>query len=104
MAPVPVGLFQAQRVERMVAGQPQAERRPRRHDALEHVGCELRGDIKFPAELAHIGDARRPHPGETQPDFAAGTERETGIGHVVAGQRCEHIAGARAHQAEHGVA
>jgi hypothetical protein len=76
VAPVPVELLHAQRVQRVVAGVPEAEIRALRDDRVVGVLDHLRRHVELPAQLAHIGDAGRADSGEAEIDLARGDEGE----------------------------
>ena len=101
MTPVAIGLFGAAVVHGVHAGRRQAKVLAGRLQHLEHVRCELGGDIELPAQFAHIGDAAGPHAGITHFDLLRGAEREGGVGQVLARHLLQQRPRLRSHHRDH---
>ena len=99
---MPVAFLHAQRVQRVVAGQPQAEGLAGGHQCVEHGRGALGRDVELPAQFADISDAAGAHPGIGQVNGLRGAERKSAVGQIGIGQGGQQFARARSHQAQHG--
>ena len=90
VAPMPVALLHAQRVERVVAGEAQARSLAAFAEHVEDARSELGRNVDLPAELADVGDAAGANPGIAEIDLLRCAERERFVGEV--GRR-ERLAG-----------
>ncbi len=104
VAPVPVGLLDPERVERVVAGVAEAEAFAGRDDRVVDRGREFRGHIELPAELAHIGDAGRAHARIAEVDLARRAEEKGRIREILVREARQQRPRARSHEAQHGIA
>ena len=101
-APGAVALFQAQPLDRAVAGIGDAVFLARRHQRVVDAQGKLDGNVQLPAELADIGDAKRKHrrPGEvmrfTRPKGKPAFDMSCSV-------TPEHVARPRTHHREHGI-
>jgi hypothetical protein len=86
VAPVAIGLFDPGIVHGVHAGRAQAEGGAGLPDGVEHMGGKLRRHVEFPAKLADIADAARPHTGVADLDLPGAPEREGGVRQVLARQ------------------
>ena len=102
MAPMAIGLLNAQAVHRVIAGELQAEGRAVCHNKIKHAGGKFTRDIKLIAQLADIGDAGDADAGGANFNHLAGAKREGGIRHIIGCERSKQCARIRPHQADGG--
>ena len=82
VTPVPVGLLQAQRIERVVAGMRELHCLARLNNAVIDMLHELGGHVELPTELPHESNARGAHHGVPELDLATGRKGEARMAHV----------------------
>ena len=75
-----------------------------RHDLVVQVIGELGGREELPSQLAHVAHPERPHLRPAGVDLLRGAERERVVAQVLLGQALQEVAGARAHDRQHGEA
>ena len=84
-APGAIAFLEPQRLDGAIAGVGDAVRPAGLHQRVEDRERGLHRHVQFPAELADIGDAQRPHRRARDHDLAPRAEREGGVGHVGVG-------------------
>ena len=92
VAPVPVGLLDAQRIQRVVTGMDQAQSVSGSRDFIVNAGGELGRDIQFPAQFTDESDARGAHPGIAQFNLPAVRKPERLVRQVLRRQRLQQLA------------
>ena len=97
MAPMAIAFFHAQRIQRMIAGQLEAEAIANGDDAVVDTRHEFGRDVQFPTKLANIGDARGAHDGIAEFDLLAGRERKGLVRQVIRAERLQQRPGIGAH-------
>ena len=74
----------------------------RRHQRIEHLGHLRHGNVKLPAEFAHIVHAQQPHARNARHRGGlAGQPAEGRIGEVGVRTGCQHLAGQRTGEHQH---
>ena len=99
-----VALVEPQRVDGVVAGQPQAQVGPGGDEPVPHARRELGRHGELPAQLADVGHPGGPHarPGRGRRRGWSRTGRRP-VPRSAVGEPPEQVARARTHHAEHGI-
>ena len=103
MTPMAVPFFKSQRVHGMKTRQAKAKGFSGLHQRIVNRQGFSPRHIKFPAELAHVGDAQRQYAGPGHFNLLSGREGEFGVRPTRCRDRGQTRAGVRAHHAQHGV-